>query len=247
MASISICIPAYSMGGKGASYLSDSLEILTRQSFDDFEVVVSDQSSDTAVQDVCDQFKSQFSIRHLWNLEGKRQASANTNNAIKHAQGEVIKILFQDDYLGTDDVLKKTSQAFDTSGKWLLCGSGVSRDGVTIERPMVPRLTQKLRFGKNTVSSPSVLAMHRSGLQLFDEELIWLMDVDLYQRLWDRHGEPLILPETQVVNRIHDGQVSVSVTPELRRKELRYMAEKAKSNFPLSARLEYWRQLLKAR
>jgi glycosyltransferase involved in cell wall biosynthesis len=247
MPHLSLCIPAYSMGGAGAAFLAQSFEVLTSQSFDDFEVVVSDQSDDGAVAAVCEAYSDRLSVRHIWNLDGKRQASANVNRAMRHAEGEIVKILFQDDYLNGSRALEVIVKALGSAGKWHLCGSGVSRNGGAVERAMVPQLTSKLKFGKNTVSSPSVLAMRRACLEFFDEDLIWLMDVDLYQRLWDRLGDPVISPETLVVNRIHSGQVSASVSPELRRQELRYMRRKQQGSLQLSSRIEYWRQLLKAR
>ncbi|MEP2715224.1 glycosyltransferase [Pseudophaeobacter sp.] len=247
MPQLSLCIPTYSMGGMGAGFLAESFEILTRQSFTDFEVVVSDQSDDEAVAEVCASFSDRLQIRHIWNHEGKRQASGNVNNAMRQAEGDIIKILFQDDYLNGGDALKTIVEAIGITGKWHLCGSGVSRGGGAVERPMVPRLTSKLKFGKNTVSSPSVLAMRRELLEFFDEELIWLMDVDLYQRLWDRLGDPVISPETLVVNRVHAGQVSASVSPELRRHELRYMRSKRERPLAFGDWLEYCRQVLKAR
>jgi glycosyltransferase involved in cell wall biosynthesis len=247
MPHISLCIPAYAMGGKGAGFLAQSFDILTTQTFADFEVVVSDQSDDEAVAEICAGFADRLSIRHIWNRDGKRQASANVNNAMRHASGEIVKILFQDDYLNGVDAMKTVAQSFEKGAKWQLCGSGVSRNGGAVERPMVPRLTPKLMFGKNTVSSPSVLAMRRGDLAYFDEELIWLMDVDLYQRLWDQLGDPVISPDTLVVNRVHAGQVSASVSPELRRHELRYMRAKQAGGLSFAQWLEYWRQLLKAR
>ncbi len=247
MPHLSLCIPAYSMGGAGAAFLSQSFEVLASQSFDDFEVVVSDQSDDGAVAAVCEAYSDRLSVRHIWNRDGKRQASANVNKAMRHAEGEIVKILFQDDYLNGDRALEIIVNAIGSAGKWHLCGSGVSRNGGAVERAMVPRLTSKLKFGKNTVSSPSVLAMRRSCLEFFDEDLIWLMDVDLYQRLWDHLGDPVISPETLVVNRIHSGQVSASVSAELRRQELRHMRGKQQGPLQLSSRIEYWRQLLKAR
>ena len=246
MPAISICIPAYGMGGKGAEYLAQSLEILTRQSFRDFEVVVSDQSDDTAVADVCAAFSDRLTIRHIWNHDAPRQASANVNNALDHASGDIVKVLFQDDFLNGSRALGDIVEAMDGAGDWLLCGSGISRNGGAVERPMVPRLTEKLQFGKNTVSSPSVLAMRRSRMQLFDENLIWLMDVDLYKRLWDALGDPVILPQTLVVNRIHEGQVSASVSKSLRQKELRYVRQKFAASTSLSGYFEYLRQRIKA-
>jgi glycosyltransferase involved in cell wall biosynthesis len=243
---LSICIPTYEMGGLGAHYLDLSLKILAKQDFSDFEVVISDQSNDDAVANLCALRSQDMDIRHIWNRDGRRLASANVNNAMTHATGPILKILFQDDFLSGNNALSQIHQAMDQSGKWLLCGSCVTRDGITQERPMVPRLTEKLQFGKNTVSSPSVLAMHRDFAMQFDETLIWLMDVELYKRLWDSHGDPVILSDPLVVNRLHEGQVSASISKQLRHKELRYIRAKFADSTSFRGRMEYLRQRLKA-
>ncbi|MFV1497890.1 glycosyltransferase family 2 protein [Phaeobacter sp. JH20_02] len=246
MPAITLCIPAYAMGGDGARYLQDSFEHLCNQSFTDFDIVVSDQSDDTAVEDVCRSYEDRLSITHLWNREGLRQASANVNNAMAHATGEVIKVLFQDDLIIDSNGLSHIHDAMGQGADWCLCGSGVTRDGSSILRPMVPRLSARLHFGKNTVSSPSVLAMRRASALEFDEQLIWLMDVDLYKRLWDTYGDPVIVQGTIIANRMHDGQVSASVSKALRQKELRYVARKFARSTTLRGWLEYLRQRLKA-
>lgn len=243
---ISICIPSYEMGGLGAEYLEASLKIISAQDFTDFEVIVSDQSNDDAVARVCARYAQKMMIRHIWNLGSRRQASTNINNAIAHATGTILKVLFQDDFLNGNSALGAIYHAFEEGDKWLLTGSCVSSDGFHLKRPMVPKITEKLHFGKNTVSSPSVLAMHRGCEMKFDETLIWLMDVDLYKRLWDQHGAPVILDNPLVVNRIHGGQVSASITKALRHRELRYMRSKFAATTSFRGWLEYLRQRLKA-
>ncbi|APG47076.1 glycosyltransferase family 2 protein [Phaeobacter porticola] len=246
MPAITICIPAYAMGGEGASYLADSFDHLCAQSFGDFDVVVSDQSDDQAVAEVCAAYGNRLTVTHLWNRDGARQASANVNNAMHHAKGEIIKILFQDDLIIDPNGLQRIHDEMGQGAYWSLCGSGTTRDGVAVDRPMVPHLTNRLHFGKNTVSSPSVLAMRREALVLFDEALIWLMDVDIYKRLWDAHGAPIVVADTIIANRLHDGQVSASVSRSLRQTELRYMARKFAKTTSLCGWMEYLRQRLKA-
>lgn len=244
---ISICIPAYDMGGKGADFLAASFERLKDQIFTDFEVVVSDQSDSDGVAQVCARFSDALTIRRVDFRDGARQSSANANNAMRHASGRILKILFQDDYLAGNDALEKIAQGFDDpSARWLLCGSGVSRDGVTIENPMVPRLNDSLRFGRNTVSSPSVLAIRAEVGQHFDEKLIWLMDVEFYDRCAQLLGAPVILPDTLVVNRLHDGQVSASVTKQRRRTELKHVWRKTRDRAGLKDYRAYAYQILKA-
>jgi len=245
---ISLCIPAYGMGGQGAEFLLESFEHLLQQSFEDFEIIVSDQSDDDGVATICKAYIDRLDITRLDNRMGKRQASGNTNNAMRHARGQVLKLLFQDDYLFERDALAQHADAFSRmNAKWVLCGSGVTRDGKTLENPMVPQLNPHLYLGKNTVSSPSVLSI-RAGLGLeFDEQLIWLMDGEFYKRCHDQLGAPHILEDPLVANRLHDGQVSAGVSPQLRRSELAYVRQKHRADETLGNRIHYYKQVLKAR
>ncbi|AXI40700.1 glycosyltransferase family 2 protein [Sulfitobacter sp. SK011] len=224
--SLSVCIPAYSMDGMGAKYLRVSLDILAKQNFPNFEVVVADQSDDRNIADLCSSY-ADMTVRHLDTRHLKRQGSANTNAAINAAQNEIVKILFQDDFLNGDDALTKIAHAFgDPEVKWIVTGSEHTRDGHTLIRPFVPKFHDRIQFGKNTISSPSVLALHRENAPRFDEDLIWLMDVDYYKQCSLRFGLPKVLCEPLVVNRQHSGQVSESVRRARVRQELRHVRQK---------------------
>lgn len=243
---LSICIPAYDMGGAGATYLSASFERLAIQTGVTFEVVVSDQSETNDVADVCTAFSDRMNIRRIDFVQGKRTASANTNNAMRHASGDIIKVLFQDDFLTEATACAQVLQCFeDCQTMWMLAGSAVSWDGVTLKRPMVPRFHPHIAFGRNTVSSPSVLALRRGKGLWFDEQLIWLMDVDLYRRCYDQFGDPAICEEVLVANRLHDGQVSAGVTRRLRRQELCYVWHKFSETRTLGTCWAFARQYLK--
>lgn len=224
--SISVCVPAYGMDGHGCAFLDHSLKVLSDQDFQDFEVVVADQSEDDAIRTLCSEYPG-LNIRHVPTGHLKRQASANTNAAIENSHGAVIKVLFQDDFLNGRDALTKIADAFeDPEVGWCLTGSEHSRDGTTLIRPFVPRYHDRIHYGKNTVSSPSVLAFRRQKALRFDENLIWLMDVDFYKQCALKWGPPPTLPEPLAVNRLHDGQVSAGVDSDLVRRELRYIHRK---------------------
>lgn len=224
---ISVCIPPYDMAGEGGRYLDHSLERLAAQDFTDFEVVVSDQSATTGVLEVCAAHADRLTIRRVDFRHGKRQGSANSNNAMRHARGRILKILFQDDFLCDDSALRQLFDAFEIPDcKWALIGSAVTRDAETLERPMVPHWHDQIRYGRNTISSPSVLALDAGHEIWFDENLIWLMDADMFQSCHRAFGAPVILPDTLVANRIHEGQVSAGVSRKLRRHELLYTARK---------------------
>ncbi|WP_338548303.1 glycosyltransferase family 2 protein [Roseovarius phycicola] len=225
---ISVCIPAYDMRGQGASFLAEAFESLLTQEFKDFEVVVADQSETEDVAQLCKAYSVRLPVTYVKNQAGMRRAAANTNFAMQHGKGRVIKILFQDDYLCDPDALGALAKAFNyTRFRWCVTGSAVTRDGQTIEHPLVPSYHDQIRFGRNTISSPSVLALDAQQRERFDENLVWLMDVDLYHRCHTSYGPPVVLPDIHVVNRLHDAQVSRSVTPAQRRAELAYMKRKA--------------------
>ena len=90
---ISICIPTYEVNGKGVEYLNHSLSILQNQTYQDFEVVISDHSIDDGIKNLCESWKTRLDISYIRNEYGRGSISCNTNVAIKHAKGEVIKIL----------------------------------------------------------------------------------------------------------------------------------------------------------
>lgn len=223
---VSICIPAYDMGGAGVAFLKQALQTIESQTLQNLEVVVADQSDGIQLEQLCANFTG-LAIRHIVTANLKRQASANSNAAIRAARGDVVKILFQDDFFAVPTAVEQIAVRFENKDvDWCLCGSEHTRDGTALIRPFVPRLHDQIHFGKNTVSSPSVLAIRRDKALEFDENLTWLMDVDYYRRCHLAYGEPDILPEPLIVNRLHDKQVSAKVGPALMRRELRYIREK---------------------
>ena len=224
---ISVCIPAYNMGGNGAAYLQPALESLASQQYDTFEVVVSDQSDTSDVEDMCAAYEDRFPLKYVTFRDGPMQGAAHCNNATRHAKGEIFKVLFQDDYLCDTSALTQLAQAFDAPAtKWALMGSAVTRDMKTLTNPMVPRYTSRIRYGWNTISSPSVVAFKAGHDIWFDENLIWLMDTDLYHTRYEKLGDTAILPDTLVANRIHKGQVSQNMDRSVCRSEVIYVARK---------------------
>lgn len=229
----SICIPVWEQGGFGIQYLKELLNSITIQSFKDFEIIISDHSKDDVIK--------HFVLGVLWNdyfpamtykryVENYGNGVANLNNALKMANGEVIKIMFQDDFMFDRRCLEKFDKAFQDETGWAVCGCNHTRDGVNFERFMIPSWNDKLLEGVNTISSPSVLAFRNENIELFDENLTMLMDVEYYYRLGERYGLPTILEDCLVTNRCHPNQISSRYNGNLE-EEIRYCKEKyAKRN-----------------
>lgn len=216
------------MKGKGVFFLQKSLDILADQSFKDFDVIISDHSTDNYIEKLCLEYENKLDIKYYKNNEGRGGSSANINNAIKKATGKLIKILFQDDFLFHKESLEEIAQNFDfKNDRWLLTACTCSKDGKNFFRNFLPKYNYFIHFGFNTISSPSVLTIKNDFPLFFDENLIWLMDCDYYKRCYDKFGPPKILNTISVVNRIGKHQVTNNqVKFLLKIRELWYITKK---------------------
>jgi glycosyltransferase involved in cell wall biosynthesis len=223
---ISICIPTYEMNDKGVEYLEYSFNILYHQTYKNFEIIISDHSIDNNIKDLCDQWSQVLNIKYFRNEIKRGNSSANINNAIKQAKGDIIKILFQDDFLHDEYSLEKQFECFKND--WLVTAC-CHYDGEVVYRPFYPRYHDQIQYGQNTISSPSVLMFKNEDVIEFDESLIWLMDVDYYKRLYDKFGFPSICNYISIVNREHKNQITNTLaTEEIKRQELDYIIQKYK-------------------
>lgn len=225
---LSVCLPTYDMHGVGHIFLRHSFEILAKQAFKDFDVVISDYSTTPLVKNLCDEYRNRLDIKYYINTDPDIGQSANINNAIKHATGKLIKILWQDDFLYDERSLAVIIENFDLStDHWLVTACEHSTDGVTFFRPFYPSYNDKVYQGNNTISSPSVLTIKNDYPFLFDKKLKWLVDCDFYKRLYDHFGPPKIVNTIAVVNRVGEHQItSTEATAKVRSDELKYVKRK---------------------
>lgn len=179
----------------GEFFLARLISSLDKQTFRDFELVITKQG----------------------------KMAENTNAAIKKAKGEIVKILYMDDYLYSPDALQNIADNF--TGGWLASGC-VHDDGETITSPHYPTWNDEIRYGNNTIGSPSVVAFENKEPLLFDEKLSWLLDCDLYQRLYERYGEPKLLPYMDVGIGIGDHQTTHLMSESEKLNEFVYLQTK---------------------
>ncbi|MBX4197919.1 hypothetical protein KW782_01140 [Candidatus Parcubacteria bacterium] len=225
---ISVCIPTYEMHGLGAKFLKYNFDILLKQTFTDFNVVISDYSKDSAIRDVCNAYKDKLSIEYHKNNDPIIGMCRNFNNVIKHGTGKILKLLCLDDFLYGKDALAVIAKNFDLNkDTWLVTACIHTKNGWKFFRPFYPKYNQKIHLGRNTISSPSVLTIKNQNPLLFDVNLKWYMDVDYYKRCYDKFGEPKIVNTISVVNRIGRHQTSqTEITNELVNHELDYVGKK---------------------
>lgn len=223
---ISVCIPTYEMKGKGTEYLNHSFNLLYTQSYKNFEVIISDNSKNDNIKKLCEIWSDKLNINYFLNDE-KYGMSHNTNYCISKAKGDVIKILYQDDFLfGNQSLEIQLFHLLSNVNYWLVTACCHSKDSKTFFNEHYPKYHDNIHHGQNTISSPSVLMFKNKDIINFDENLCWFMDVDYYKRLYEKFGLPSICNYITVVNRIHENQTSSSITKEIEEKEKKYIKQK---------------------
>lgn len=222
-----VCIPCYEMNGKGAEYLNSLLWSLCIQEGVDFGVVVSDQSEDDKVEEVCESYD--FVRYHRF--EGPRNPCDNLNNALSISDAKVIKIMFQDDLMipEKDSLHKCVSPILSGNARWSACTCMHTSDGVSLERMITPRYHDQIHYGVNTMSSPSIISILNEDVPDFDNQVSLLLDVDWYKRVHDAYGDFWLIDDPCIVNRLHENSISNTVnknTGEVLLKEREYIREK---------------------
>lgn len=151
----------------------------------------------------------------------------NTNRSIECSKGELIKVLYMDDYLSHNNSLQEISDEFTKSTRWLVTGcSHMSDDWTQPQNYHKPEYTHDILTGNNRIGSPSVLTMRRGMHKYFDENLSYLLDCDLYKRLYDAYSYPTILDTNNVTIGLHQGQTSNLMPLEAKQQELIYLTKK---------------------
>ena len=221
---ISVCIPTYEMYGEGYRLLKRNLEILSIQNFKNFEIVVTDNSEDFKIKELCENYQGVLNIKYYKNSQ--KGIAKNTNEAMRLAKGNIIKLLSMDDYLSSKDSLKDIVDNF--KGNWLVTGCAHDTGNGDHIKIHFPVYNKKIYLGKNTIGSPSVLAITNENPMMFDENLTWMNDCEYYKRLYEKYGEPNILNKVNVIIGIGKHQTTKHMSWKAKRNEKKYLKQKYK-------------------
>ena len=223
---VSFCIPTHDGNSRCQNYLFDIFHALSQQSNKNFNVWISDHSESDKVLNACTEYGDLFDIMYIPNKDHVGNISANTNNALQNADGDILKVLFSDDFILTNNLVEELDKAFTDNVDWAVTGyAHTLDDGQTHYNPKIPYYNDRLLEGVNTLSSPSILAMRKGIDMYFDEQLTMLMDCDMYYRLYKYHGDPVILKDYHISNREHKTQTQRTYE-HLLPKEIEYLKKK---------------------
>lgn len=251
MPKVSICIPTYN----NADEVKHLLESIYEQDYTDFEVNISDDSTNEEIAVVVKAYQEQYGkeqIRYNHNEKGLGHIF-NWNAAIKMAAGEYIKIMFSDDWFTDSKSLGEFVRMLDENQDALLAFSGsrqVMLDGQSIEdvkhvtqehakgsydrhasEEFITGLRQDYRnlFCGNQIGAPSACIYRRgSSLVLFDEKSNWASDMFLYFDLLERAPEFVYTKAPLISIGVHANQYTESFSEKDMRiyNDYRYMYTK---------------------
>lgn len=142
-----------------------------------------------------------------------------SNRVIKSAQGEYVKVLYMDDFFTDEESLRMImAHMRKSNAQWGICG---------VNNHQEPEWTDDLEAGNNKLGSPSALIFkNQEENELFDEHLSWLLDCDLYKRMEQKFGKPLIMIGDYITIGIHDGQMTNILTEDDKNGEAVYLRRK---------------------
>ena len=229
---VSICVPAFELGGRGVPMLTKLFESVEMQTYKDYEVIVSDHSIDHEVYDLCRDWRLRMPVVYIPNERSRGSCEANLNNAIEHTRGKLIKPLLQDDFFLRSDALEKLVGVLQTDTDWSAGGCLHCKEDEVDElfHPHSPTWIpdRSLALGQNRIGSPSVVLYPRGVENLyFDENLLYFMDCELYYRLGLEVGSPICIPDhLHCIRFRHDSISDSEVTDDGKGEEYHYIIAK---------------------
>ncbi len=217
MPKVSICIPTY----RQVEFLRKTLSSVLSQDFADYELIVSDDSSDASVENLLKEFDFNGKLRYFHNSPSLG-SPANWNFAMKQAQGEYIKILHHDDFFTSENSLTKFVKFLDENPSSSFAFSGTVIDLLALKTKKIYSCSNK-QFSKmtnapdrlffsNYIGAPSATIIRNDKTVFFDEKMKWLVDVDWYIKLIYNNPK-VIFSKEPLICTVHgaEGQITQSV------------------------------------
>ena len=184
---VSICIPAYNQPEK----LVFLLNSIRNQTFTSYEVSVSDDSNNDAVETLCGEFKD-LNISYLRNNPAKGTPE-NWNHAIDSARGTWIKLMHHDDYFYDAEALGNFVAFAEKNPKveFIFCLTSIlyypsnNRTPYKVNQRLLEAIPKNpaYLFHQNIIGSPSVTFFRKTDFIRFDANLKWLVDIEYYHRI----------------------------------------------------------------
>ena len=113
---VSIGIPVYN----GEPFLSKALDSILAQTFDNFELIISDNASTDGTRDICQDYAARDKRINYYKNKTNLGAAFNYNRVFELSSGEYFKWAAADD-LCAPDLLEKCAAVLDSDPEVILC------------------------------------------------------------------------------------------------------------------------------
>ena len=236
---ISICIPAY----KNTSYLERLLDSITIQTYQDFEVIITDDSPDDSVFKMVENYQAKLPITYYKNSPAAGMP-ANWNISILRASGSWIKMMHDDDWFAKPTALQQFADtALRTSASFIFSAY------TDVYAPSKKKIEHQLEgwkkemlysnslnlFYLNVIGHPSTI-MHKKDVSiLYDEHFKWVVDIDFYIRFLQQYQGFEYIDDAIINIGIDENQVSNDCykNPQVEIPEYFTLLSKFPSDLPL--------------
>jgi len=206
---VSICIPTY----KKPLYVARCLTSILAQNYKNIEVIVSDDSPDETIKEVVTRF-SGLNIGFVQNKPALK-SPRNWNAALDKATGEFLLLLHQDDWLSSPESISRFVEAFtDSNVDFAFCKNiGQDEKGKEVvfqNKSALPDFSifPEQLIIRSVIGPPSNVMLRKRVATRYDENLIWLVDVDYYIRILKDGYKYRYLPEQLVTIGLHADQTT---------------------------------------
>lgn len=201
MPKVSVCIPTYNQ----ITYLKCTLDSILAQTYQDYEVIITDDSTDPTVKEFVEKYDFNGRLSYFRN-DISLGTPGNWNECIKKATGEYIKIMHHDDWFSSNTSLQSMVAMLESSPEYELvfCGcNNINLNGenqlyhyIRDEQLTILKSHPELLFKSNAIGAPSVVLFKKTNVT-FDEKIKYLVDIEFYIHLLKRGKfacttEPLI-------------------------------------------------------
>ena len=210
---ISICIPAY----KKPEYVIRAIQSILKQSYKKVEIIISDDSPNEDIKIAIQPYISEIDIKYYYNQPALK-SPMNWNNALNKATGDYVMLLHQDDWLHDENALAIYLYSFSSHPEvgFVFCkNTAIQPDGVALNlqaiKSLLGNMDQKPHhiLRANVIGPPSNVMLKRSIPIRYDENYIWLVDVDYYVQLLEAGHSYLYLDQHLVSIGLHEDQTTV--------------------------------------
>ena len=210
---ISICIPAY----KRITDLKILLDSIGRQTFKNYEVIITDDSPDDTVKTFCDNYPHVFELVYYKNSI-PLGTPENWNEGIRKATGTWVKLMHDDDYFATDNSLALFVAAIESDKQAQVFYSAFVFEDVTNHTKKIVTCNWLDRFflslspyhllRRNYFGNPSCIIVKKEVPFFYDNRFKYIVDFAYYIQLLQNNIKCVYIKDVLIHVGINEGQVT---------------------------------------